>query len=74
MRSLRRRLLAKTATYKTATAATSTLILGGFTGSFAVAGGLAIAITIINTLIYLGHEAAWNKVTWGRISEDSGQL
>jgi uncharacterized membrane protein len=66
MMSLKRRLLAKTFTYKGLTFVSSFVAFGITTGSVVLATGAATGLIIVNTLIYLAHEAAWNKVSWGR--------
>lgn len=35
------------------------------TGSFALAGSIAIGQFVINTMLYFFHERIWNKITWG---------
>jgi uncharacterized membrane protein len=35
------------------------------TGSFALAGSIAITQLVTNTILYFFHERLWNKITWG---------
>jgi uncharacterized membrane protein len=73
MTALKRRLLAKTVTYKVASLLSGILILGIATGSWAFASGIALTLLVVNTLLYLWHEHIWNGIDWGRVSdEDSG--
>ncbi len=71
MISLKRRLLAKTLTYKIASLASGVLIIGITTDSWAFAGGLASVLLAVNTTLYLLHEWLWNKTAWGKIEDPS---
>ena len=66
MKSLKRRLFAKTCTYKLATYLSSVAVFGFATGSLGLAAGAATILLACNTIIYVAHEAAWNRVKWGR--------
>lgn len=35
------------------------------TGSFALAGSIAVTQFVTNTILYFFHERIWNKITWG---------
>jgi uncharacterized membrane protein len=45
-----------------ATFAISYMVLG----NFVIAGSIAIAQLISNTILYFVHERVWNKIKWGR--------
>ena len=45
-----------------ATFAISYIVLG----NFVIAGSIAIAQLISNTILYFVHERIWNKIKWGR--------
>jgi uncharacterized membrane protein len=45
-----------------ATFAISYIVLG----NFVMAGSIAIAQLISNTILYFVHERLWNKIKWGK--------
>ena len=60
------RSLAKTVSWRItgsgATFAISYMVLG----NFVIAGSIAIAQLISNTILYFVHERLWNKIKWGK--------
>lgn len=52
------RTVVKTITFKLFTTTATAIIIGSLKG--------AIFIHIVMTLIYIIHERAWNRITWGK--------
>ena len=61
-----KRTLAKTITWQVSGLVMMALLGFVVTGSFAVAGGLALASTVIGTISYVLHERLWARIKWGR--------
>ena len=41
------------------------------TGSLSLAGGLAVASTLVGTVCYVLHERIWSCIAWGRYDDRS---
>ncbi len=59
------RSLAKTVTYRVANMLVSFTLFTAITGSFKV-GMLLVAVdATTSSLLFYGHERAWNRIKWG---------
>jgi uncharacterized membrane protein len=68
MTELAKRSLVKTLTWRV-TGSSAVFVIGwALTGNVGMAGAIAIAQIIINTILYFIHERVWNQISWGRIS------
>ncbi len=60
------RSLVKTISWRI-TGSGATFIVGYLiSGDIKIAGGIAIAQLITNTILYFVHERAWNRIMWGK--------
>jgi uncharacterized membrane protein len=62
------RSLIKTVTWRITGSGATFLISWLISGSWTVAGSIAMVQIVANTVLYYAHERAWNLVTWGRIN------
>lgn len=69
MKALKRRLLAKTITYRTLSFLSNVVIIGAVTGSWGLASGVAIILMAVNAFVYAWHEHMWNGVKWGYLKK-----
>jgi uncharacterized membrane protein len=60
------RSLAKTISWRITGSGATFLISYLVSGSFAIAGSIALIQLTANTILYFIHERVWNKITWGR--------
>jgi uncharacterized membrane protein len=60
-----KRSIAKTASWRIAGSLSTFSISYLVTGSFNVAGSIAVVQMVINTLLYYLHERMWGKIKWG---------
>jgi uncharacterized membrane protein len=61
-----KRSLVKTLTWRV-TGSTSTFTIAYLvTGSVGMSSGIAVIQMLVNTVLYLIHERAWNRTHWGR--------
>lgn len=66
MNDTAKRSLAKTLTWRV-TGSTSTFTIAYLvTGSVGMSSGIAVIQMLVNTILYLIHERAWNQTPWGR--------
>lgn len=61
-----RRSVLKTLTWRVTGSGATFLISWLISGSWAVAGTIAVTQIIANTVLYYIHERVWDIVTWGR--------
>ncbi len=62
----RKRLLLKSVTWQLSGFVVMTLVGYIFTGSLSAGSGIALVGMAVGFLSYFFHEAAWNRVMWGR--------
>lgn len=62
------RSIIKTVTWRLTGSGTTFLISWLISGSWTVAGSIAMVQIMANTVLYYAHERAWNLVAWGRIN------
>jgi uncharacterized membrane protein len=62
------RSLIKTLTWRITGSGATFLISWLISGSWTVAGSIAMVQIVANTVLYYAHERAWNLVAWGRIN------
>lgn len=60
-----KRSIVKTVSWRIIGTAAVLVISLAVTGSFALAGSIAITQFITNTILYFFHERIWNKIAWG---------
>jgi len=60
------RSLVKTISWRFTGSFSTFLISFLVTGSFALAGSIAVVQIVANTVLYFIHERIWNKVKWGK--------
>ena len=60
------RSLAKTISWRITGSGATFTISYAVSGNFVIAGSIAIAQLISNTVLYFVHERVWNKVKWGK--------
>lgn len=60
------RSIAKTISWRFTGSFATFLISYIILGNFTIAGSIAIAQIIANTILYFIHERIWNKIQWGR--------
>jgi len=60
------RSLAKTVSWRITGSGATFLISYLVSGSFTIAGTIAVIQLTANTILYFIHERVWNKITWGR--------
>ena len=60
------RSIAKTVSWRVAGSLSTFSISYLVTGSFGVAGSIAVVQMIVNTLLYYFHERIWGNIKWGR--------
>jgi uncharacterized membrane protein len=60
-----KRSILKTVSWRVIGTAAVLIISLVVTGSFALAGSIAVTQFITNTILYFFHERIWNKITWG---------
>jgi uncharacterized membrane protein len=65
------RSLIKTLTWRLTGSGATFLISWAISGSWSVAGTIALIQIVANTALYNVHERVWNIVTWGRINKDA---
>ena len=61
MKKLSKRIIMKTITYKTMSVGSSLVVAYLLTGSFKIAGSLALFEAIGKVAIYAGHEYLWER-------------
>ena len=61
-----RRSIAKTVSWRVAGSLSTFSISYLVTGSFGVAGSIAVVQMVVNTLLYYFHERIWGNIKWGR--------
>lgn len=61
-----KRTLAKTITWRLTGSLSTFAISYLISGSFAIAGSIAVIQVTANTLLYFLHERVWNIINWGR--------
>jgi len=61
-----RRSIAKTLTWRITGSAATFLISWMISGSWSMAGSIAVIQIVANTVLYYLHERVWNAVMWGR--------
>ena len=66
MQDLPRRSFAKSLSWRVVATATTVLVAYLLTGSWGEAGGIALVVAVISTLMYYLHERVWDRVAWGR--------
>ena len=64
--NLKRRVFAKTITYKLASYLSGVAIIGGITGNWGLATGVSLVLLGVNTGLYILHEVIWNGIEWGK--------
>ncbi len=64
------RSVVKTLTWRVTGSGATFLISWLISGSWTVAGSIAVIQLVANTILYYMHERAWNTVAWGRINTD----
>lgn len=62
----RGRSIVKTLTWRITGSGATFLISWLISGSWTVAGTIAVIQIVANTVLYYVHERIWNAVTWGR--------
>jgi uncharacterized membrane protein len=60
------RSLVKTITWRITGSSATFLIAWLISGNLLIAGPIAIAQLIMNTVLYYIHERVWNIIKWGR--------
>ena len=60
------RSIAKTVSWRVAGSLSTFSISYLVTGSFGVAGSIAVVQMAVNTLLYYFHERIWGNIKWGR--------
>lgn len=60
------RSLVKTLTWRITGSSSTFAIAYLITGSLGASSGIAIVQMIVNTVLYLVHERAWSRISWGR--------
>ena len=60
------RSIAKTVSWRITGSGATFLISYLVSGSFAIAGSIAVIQLTANTILYFIHERIWNKIGWGR--------
>lgn len=60
------RSIVKTVSWRITGSLATLLISYVVLGDFTVAGAIATAQLVTNTILYFIHERAWNKILWGR--------
>jgi uncharacterized membrane protein len=68
MADTKTRSLIKTVTWRVTGSGATFLISWLISGSWTVAGSIAMVQIMANTVLYYLHERAWDIVTWGRIN------
>jgi uncharacterized membrane protein len=59
------RSLVKTITWRVTGSSATFLVAWLISGNLLIAGPIAIAQLIMNTVLYYIHERIWNKISWG---------
>jgi len=60
-----KRSIAKTVSWRIAGSISTFSISYLISGSFNIAGSIAVVQMVINTILYYFHERVWGKVRWG---------
>lgn len=60
------RSLAKTVSWRITGSGATFAISWIVSGSWQMAGSIAIVQLTVNTLLYFVHERVWNRIRWGR--------
>jgi len=68
------RSMVKTLCWRATGSGATFLISWAISGSWSVAGSIAVIQIIANTILYYLHERAWNHVTWGRINTHAKEI
>jgi uncharacterized membrane protein len=63
------RSITKTITWRLTGSGATFLIAWLISGNVLVAGPIAVAQLIMNTVLYYVHERIWTRVKWGRIEK-----
>ena len=66
MEDTTKRTVIKTMTWRVLGTASTFFVSYLVTGSWSVSSGIAIIQMVVNTVLYLAHEKAWNAVRWGK--------
>ena len=74
MNETQKRSVIKTLTWRVTGSGATFLISWAISGSWSVAGSIAIVQIVANTMLYYLHERAWNHVTWGRINTHAKEI
>ena len=69
-----KRSIIKTLTWRVTGSGATFVISWLISGSWTVAGSIAIVQIAANTVLYYLHERAWNHVTWGRINMHAKEI
>lgn len=68
----KKRSLVKTAIFRSIIIIESTTISWIFTGDIETTAMISIVFNISSSVSYYLHERGWNKIIWGRITENKG--
>jgi uncharacterized membrane protein len=68
------RSIVKTLCWRVTGSGATFLISWLISGSWTVAGSIAVIQIMANTVLYYLHERAWNHVTWGRINTHAKEI
>jgi uncharacterized membrane protein len=60
------RSLIKTVSWRITGSSATFLLSYAVSGNFAMAGTIAVAQIIVNTVLYYVHERVWNRISWQR--------
>jgi uncharacterized membrane protein len=60
------RSIAKTVSWRITGSSATFLISYLVSGSFVIAGSIALIQLTANTILYFIHERIWNKISWGK--------
>ena len=66
MNETAKRSLVKTISWRITGSGSTFLISWFISNSFVIAGSIATAQLIANTILYYFHERVWNRISWGR--------
>ena len=69
MNDTAKRSLVKTLTWRVAGSTSTFTIAYLVTGNVGMSSGIAVIQMLVNTVLYLIHERAWNRVEWGKESD-----
>ena len=67
MREHRSRSIAKGITYRFLGTLVTFIISYSITGNANLAGKISLLDILLKTLLYVAHERAWNRISWGKI-------